>query len=298
MEVTHLLKAQVVRGLQEIRKNYTGTDRQFASKHGINPSSYSTLKNGELMGNILKESKWIELANELGINAAWAIVKTEVFEHIEIDVQFCSAESTSLMLIDDQGIGKTAAAKYLSKSLKNCFHIDCTQNRTRIQFAKNFARIIGIPSTGSHIEVKENIKVHLRSLTRPVVILDEAGDLEYATFLEIKEFWNATDGFCGWYMMGADGLRAKFERGMQHRKVGFREMFSRFNGRYGRIVPTNPQERQQFYRKLITDVLGPNLPASEIPAIVVKCLANDAAGESGDLRRTITMIKLRRHERN
>ncbi len=43
----------------------------------------------------------------------------------------------------------------------------------------------------------------------PLVVLDEAGDLQYEAFLELKALWNATEMCCGWYMMGADGLRRR-----------------------------------------------------------------------------------------
>ena len=96
-------------------------------------------------------------------------------------------------------------------------------------------------------------------LPNPMIIIDEAGDLDYNAFLVLKELWNATEGTCGWYMMGADGLRNKIERGIAHKQVGYKEIFSRYSERYTSVVPSGTTDRMSFYRKLITDVLSVNM---------------------------------------
>lgn len=301
MTATTELRQQVIHQLNALRPMYGGTDAQFAKKWGINATSYSTIKNGGIDGNVLRESKWLDLARELGINKdqnVWKFARTEVFTRIEEEVTFCKNASKSLMLVDEPEIGKTVAGQYLSKSLKNCFYVDCSQAKTRIQFARQFAKAIGCDSNGKHVEVKMGIKKHLCNLHQPVVILDEAGDLDYTTLMELKEFWNGTDGRCGWYMMGADGLRTKIEKGIQNKKAGFREMFSRFNGKYMSIVPTEITEKQQFYAKLVTDVVSVNAPHYNVKQLVNKCLGNLAKDETGGLRYAQTKILLDRHETN
>lgn len=132
-------------------------------------------------------------------------------------------------------------------------------------------------------------------LPQPVVIIDEAGDLEYEAFLELKELWNATEGACGWYMMGAEGLRAKIQRGIEHKRVGFAEIFSRYSERYTTIVPTDRQERYQFYRKLIADVLSVNMnDTKELNNIVRRCLTTDGSTVGG-LRRAESLLILNTH---
>ena len=37
-------------------------------------------------------------------------------------------------------------------------------------------------------------------------------------------------------MMGADGLKAKIQRSINNKKVGYTEIFSRFGKRYGNVV--------------------------------------------------------------
>jgi hypothetical protein len=94
-------------------------------------------------------------------------------------------------------------------------------------------------------------------------------------------------------MMGADGVRKKIEDGISHRKVGYREIFSRFSGKYLSIVPTDPQERQKFYRKLISDVLSVNMKDTDkLPQIISKCMVEDRSGNMGGLRRAESLLIL------
>jgi len=40
----------------------------------------------------------------------------------------------------------------------------------------------------------EDLVFYLKTLPYPLIIFDEAGDLQYDAFLEIKALWNATGG--------------------------------------------------------------------------------------------------------
>ena len=66
---------------------------------------------------------------------------------------------------------------------------------------------------------RDALLAYLRTIDTPLVILDEAGDLQYEAFLELKALWNATERCCAWYMMGADGLKEKINRAIEGKKV-------------------------------------------------------------------------------
>jgi DNA transposition AAA+ family ATPase len=223
----------------------------------------------------------------------WKLAKTKVFEAISNDVALCKEHSKAMIFVDEPEIGKTVTAQHLAATVNNCFYLDCSQSKTRILFVRAFAKALGITRNGTAWELKEAVKARLNELHRPVVILDEAGDLQHEAFLELKEYWNATEGRCGWYLMGADGLRSKLEGGIKYQKVGYRELFSRFSGRYLSIVPANKADRQAFYSELITDVLKVNSSDKAIiPKLVTKCLNSDAQGEIAGLRRAETLLIL------
>lgn len=293
--ITNEQRKKILATLIEQRANFSGTDGQYATRYGINGSVYSRLKSGENTEGLLSNAQWLNISRELGISFTdrkWNAARTDVFNMIEEDILFCKAYAKGRICVDDCGIGKTFTAKYLSKQLSNCFYVDASQAKQKQAFIRSMAKTVGVDDRDKYIRVKENLKYALRMLPDPVVIIDEAGDLEYTAFLELKELFNATVDMCGWYLMGADGLRAKIERGISNKKVGFAEIFSRYSESYTTCVPTERTEKQAFYKKLITDVLSANMKdKGKINEIVKRCLTADG-GNIGGLRRAESLLIL------
>lgn len=298
LNLTPEFKKKVIEALLNQRKNFDGPDEAFAKQFEINPSVYNQIKNGKATDGLIRDTKWLQIGRELNVTLnerKWITVKTDVYRMIEEDVVFCKTNAKAKICVDDTGIGKTHTAKDLSRRLKNCFYIDASQAKTRQHFVRLIAKTIGVDSTGRYIDVKANLKYYLKMLPNPIVIIDEAGDLEYTAFLELKELWNATEGCCGWYMIGADGLREKMTRGIKSKKVGYREMFSRYSEKYTAPVPVGKDDKFQWYKKLISEVLAANMTnKSKLNEIVKKCLVSDENGHISGLRRAESLLILNR----
>jgi hypothetical protein len=295
MAITNEFKNKVRDELLRVRANYDGTDNAFSIKFKIGSSYFNQIKNGKTdIG--MADSKWIFLARELGVgehDRNWKTAKTAVFSQIEEQILFCQEHSKSMIFVDECEIGKTHTAKYLSRTLRNCFYVDASQASSQFEFIRQLAKTIGLDQAGKSCDIKENIKYYLKVITKPIIIIDEAGDLEYNALLNLKEFWNATEGVCGWYLMGADGLRAKIEKGIKNRKVGYREIFSRFSSKYRSCVPLGQQDKIAFYKRLIADVLEVNMEDKrKINQIINKCITKDEDVNIGGLRRAESILKL------
>lgn len=275
LQITTEFKQAVVEALLIQRDNFTGTDGNFAKQWGINTAVYSRLKKGDLE-KVVKDTQWLNLGRQLEISLVekkLKTVRTEVLTTIEEDIDFCQAHSKAKIFVDESEIGKTHAAKYLARNRTNCFYIDCSESKTKQLFIRSIAKTLGIEHDGKYAEVKALIKYYLKYLPNPLIILDEAGDLEYKAFLELKEFWNATEGACGWYMIGADGLKAIIEKGIRNKKVGYREIFSRFSSRYTSVTPIDIKEKKTWYKGLVTQVISANLEdKSKLNEIVTNCI--------------------------
>jgi hypothetical protein len=101
----------------------------------------------------------------------------------------------------------------------------------------------------------------IQAMDKPLIILDEAGDLSYGAFLEIKSYWNALENVCGWWMMGADGLAKKINSAVESKKVGYAEIYRRFGSEYMSVTgKMNPAEVLMFKKKQVSDVAYHNAP--------------------------------------
>lgn len=243
------LKQRIVAALKRSRENFTGSDAKFAVSLGINNAQYSRIKRGDFE-KVLSDQKWISIARRLGVDPdnrrEWKTAKTPVFEFISAQLEMCQRESMSAILCDLSDIGKTHTAKHYAKHNRNVVHVDCSQTKSKQKLIRFIAREFGMSSTGRYVDVYEDLVYYLKTLENPLIILDEAGDLQYDAFLEIKALWNATDMCCGYYMMGADGLQEKMRRSIDNKKVGYTELFSRFGKRFGKVVPAGKTDSNRF----------------------------------------------------
>lgn len=284
------LKTQVAAAIREHKLNFAGSENQHSKALNINNSVYSLIKNGKIEGNILSKGEWIRLARELdvqiGSEKPWKTARTAVYEVIFGQMNFCAENSQSAVFCDEADIGKTHTAKDFVKRTKNAVYVDCSQCKTKQLLIRTIAKQYGIDPTGKYQDCKNNLVYYIKTLDNPLIALDEFGDLNYDAFLEIKALWNATEGWCGWYVLGADGLKVKIERGRNCKKVGFTEFFSRFGKKYQSVVPAGKDDKAAFYSNLVGSVLKANLGNhAQLQVLVKKC--NDS------LRRVkIEVIKL------
>jgi hypothetical protein len=294
IQLTEEFREKVVAGLLEQRNNYDGSDAAFARKYGINGTVYSRLKSGEREG-LLQPGKWLSLGRELDVSVnerKWKAVETSVFLKIREQIMFCKSWSKSMIFVDNCGIGKTFTAKYLAKSERNVFYIDCTQCSKKHSFIRALAKVSGVDLRGTLEEMKSETKYILNILPSPVVVVDEAGALDKNALGLLQEYWNATEGRCGWYMMGANALRNRLATGISKDRDYYAELFSRFSEKFSSIVPREKNEKTDFYRRLITDVISANMDdRSKLGELVRRCLVSENGTVTG-LRRAESLLIL------
>ncbi|SEF48544.1 hypothetical protein SAMN05216354_0630 [Xylanibacter ruminicola] len=268
------------------RVNYP-SDSKHAASLGISAAVYSQLKQGQTV-KVLSEANWIQMARRLGVELRpgmeWKAAKTATFKYIWAQLTMCQSSSLSAIMCDMPNIGKTFTAREYVKGHKNAIYVDCSQVKTKRALVRKIAKEFGVGTNGTFGDVYEDLVFYIRTVDQPLIVLDEAGDLAYEAFLELKALWNATERCCAWYMMGADGLKAKIDRNVKGEKVGFAEMLSRYGDRYCRVTPDAEKDRNAFLREQARIVAEANAPeGSDVQEIVLKT--------GGALRRVYTEIE-------
>ena len=248
--ITTELKRKIAAAIAADFENFAGSMSQHAGKFGLNASVYNRIKNGEL-DRVLADAKWINIGRKLNVvfgdGKEWKTARTPVYMFIEQQLEFCQQNSGWALLCDEAGIGKTYTAREYARTHKNVIYVDCSQVKSKNQFIRYIAKEFGLDYVQRLFDVEQDLIYYIKSVAEPLIILDEAGDLHYEAFLELKTLWNATEGCCAWYVMGADGLREKINRGIRNKKVGFAEIFDRLGARAQRITPDGREERQSFF---------------------------------------------------
>lgn len=268
------------------RANYP-SDSKHASSLGISSAVYSQLNQGQTE-RVLSEANWISMARRLGVELRpgmeWKAAKTATFKYIWAQLTACQGSSLSAIMCDMPNIGKTFTAREYVKGHKNAIYVDCSQVKTKRALVRKIAKEFGVSANGTFSDIYEDLVFYIRTVENPLIVLDEAGDLAYEAFLELKALWNATERCCAWYMMGADGLKAKIDRSVEGKKVGYAEMLSRYGDRFCKVTPDDGKERTAFLIEQARVVAEANAPeGADVRQIVLKT--------GGALRRVYTEIE-------
>ena len=279
-------KKKIAAAIAANRENYP-SDAKHASSLGITNSVYSLLKQGQTE-RVLSDANWITIARRLGVSLRggmeWKAAKTATWQYITAQLELAQQSSLSGILCDLPNIGKTFTARSYVQSHANAVYVDCSQVKTKTRLVKKIASEFGVGATGWYVDIYEDLVYYLTSIDHPIIILDEAGDLTNEAFLELKALWNATERCCAWYMMGADGLKAKIERAIDRKQVGYTEMLSRFGNRYSKVTPDDGKEREKFLNEQARVVAKVNAPEGTDINLVVR-------RSMGGLRRVYTEIE-------
>jgi DNA transposition AAA+ family ATPase len=256
--ITKEVKLKIGEAVKAARENYPSANK-MAVVLDVNPAQLSRMLGGEIDG-VLSDAKLISIARKLNVELSarteLVTANTPVYQFITAQLAACQSNAICGLLCDIADIGKTYSAKQYIQAHKNAVYIDCSQCKTKQRLIRSIAREFGINHTGKYHDVYADLVYYIKTLPNPLVILDEAGDLDYSAFLEIKALWNATEFACGWFMMGADGLKHKIEGNIGRKKVGYAELFRRFGSRFQRITPDGDQI--QFAQKQVAIIARAN----------------------------------------
>ncbi len=286
MEITSEIKKRILAAIEANRVNYP-SDAKHAASLGISSAVYSSLRKG-VTEKQLSEANWISMARRLGVELRpgmeWKAAKTATFKYIWAQLTACQNGSLSAIMCDMPNIGKTFTAREYVKSHKNAIYVDCSQVKTKRALVRKIAKEFGVSANGTFGDIYEDLVFYIRTVEQPLIVLDEAGDLAYEAFLELKALWNATERCCAWYMMGADGLRAKIGRNVEGEKVGYAEMLSRYGDRFCKVTPDEGKEREAFLLEQARVVAEANAPKGVDAGMI-------ARKSGGGLRRVYTEIE-------
>lgn len=254
-------KKRIVKAIKDNSFKYP-TAKAQATTLGISPAQFSRIMNNDLEA-VLSDKNWNEIASQYNVAVSahsfdWQTATTATYKFIYAQLESCQDMSISAMFCDIADLGKSFTAKDYVKRHRNAIYIDCSRNKNRTALIRAMAKEFGINNDEPIRTLQRDLIQYMRSMTKPLVILDEFGDLKYEAFLEIKSLWNATEYRCGWYTMGADGLQHKIDRQKALKKVGFAEIFSRFGSRYQRITPVEESGRKQFLLGEISKIIRAN----------------------------------------
>lgn len=244
------------------------TQSRYALSVGLVKSDISNLKLEKWLKNprLIGEKKWVRIARLVNYEKRtvmqWNTAQIEVFEFVTAQLTNLQAFSMASILVDAPGIGKTYAAKEFARQNRNAFYLNCSAVPTKRGFMRAFCKMVGVDDVGSLDSQLGEALYMLSQLDRPVIILDEAGDLDNSCMLLLKRIYNELEGVCGFYLIGSDGLKKKIERGIRSRVQGYTELFSRLGNKFSSVYRVedgvDAVERRRRMQKMAVEICVAN----------------------------------------
>jgi hypothetical protein len=273
-----LLEAYALSGVQSRAK--------YATRIGITSSDFSNIASAKWASNdkLVGHGKWLRIARSIGFEFTaaekWVTARTETFITISKQLEVCQQESLAAIFCDRAGIGKTHAAKEYANTHANAFYINGGLSPNRFRFARALAQAAGLDAKGSAEDVLEDFMYYMKSIERPILIIDEAGDMDNSTYRLLKRLYNELEFHCGFYMMGAPDLKKRIEASIRLRRNSFEEVYSRFGGRYIQVVPSEPNAQRKFLEAQVMQVCKANglTDPERLQGVVVRSLEDMSRG--------------------
>lgn len=230
--MTQTEKVNIVDTLERYIAQKGSQNKVAAEMQGVSAATLSQMRNHN-WENIADEM-WRKVSAHLGIGTnEWKFAPTT--PSTELTHLFSEAQNLALVMAvtANAGNGKTESAKRYSEDNANVFVLSCTSYWDQKWFLKELLTKMGKESEGLRIpEMVQKIVLMMKSIDRPLIILDEADKLDDKVLSFFITFYNELEDHAGIILMATQYLERKIVRGSAAQKKGYNEIYSRVGLRF------------------------------------------------------------------
>jgi DNA transposition AAA+ family ATPase len=242
--MTNVQKSQIQEALLKTITDQALTQNQAAKMIGVSSAVLSNMltgKEGSSKWDLIRSDKWRAAAEFAGVNdtqTTWSIRETR---NLKLVVNLCEDSqkySRFLAVAGYSGAGKTTALKYYQRKTPGVFYVLCTVTMGK----KNFLDVI-LASMGKYVEGSIFNKVNeivtfLRTIDKPLLILDDAGKLTDANLRLIQVIYDELENRTGIVLAGTEYLHNYILKMAAKDKYGFQELSRRIEFWQKMYAPT------------------------------------------------------------
>ncbi len=229
--MVQLEKERIKQALEQY-KEIKGGGNKASAILGISPATISKVLNDKW--ETIADSMWRELKAKLGLGRnEWQVVETQAYNKMIEHLNDAKYSSQVIGVIGSAGSGKTQAIKHYAQSHAEVFNVSCSEYFSRKVFlSKLYQSMGGSPAGMNTPELVDAIADKLRVAEFPLIILDEADKLKDNVFQFLISLYNILEERCGMLLCATDYLERRMLRGVQNKRCGFAEVYSRMGDKF------------------------------------------------------------------
>ena len=274
--MTHQDKIQTVEALEKFIVQKGSQNQVAAGMPGVSAATLSQMRNHNW--DLIADEMWRKVAKYVGVAASgWNYVPTR--NSVELELFFNDSQKDSLVIAitGKSGAGKSETAKKYESENKNVFLLSCNEYWDKRWFLRELLSKMGKDHAGMTLpEMMHKAVLMLKSLEKPIIILDEADKLADNVLLFFITLYNALEDHCGIVLMATNFLEKRIRRGVAMEKKGYREIYSRVGLRFIELENTSYSDVEKIC----------NANGIEDPA-TIRAISKDCDGDVRRVRRLI-----------
>lgn len=213
-----------------IRLSEISSQNRIAKRAGVSSATISQIINGKW--GLIKDSMWKKLSVKLRIDNSWNKVETSLFRKMYKYVHMAKQQSTTLAFSHKAGAGKTTFYTFYQNEFENVIYIEGSRTMGKKTFLKRLLNSVGLEAYGTTEELYDRFVDHVSGLDEPIIINDQFDKLKDGTFDLFMDLYNDLFNSCAFILSGVPALEKRIRLGVQRKKIGYEEIWSRMNRKY------------------------------------------------------------------
>ena len=210
---------------------------------------------------LISDEMWRTIGNLSGYyKAEWVVAETSVYRKLKS----CFAEAKEnpsgiYAVVINSSLGKSTAVESFCETTGNTYYVRCHRLMSIRVLLRQMLKSMGKDSSGTTIEMLDNMVGYLAKERKPLFIIDEVDKLKDDVLEMFVDIENKLNNKCGFVFLATPHLRKHVEACVSRGKRGFAELYSRMKKKFWDFTPS-----KAIFRK----------------DVAVICLANGVADES------------------
>lgn len=237
--MTHPEKIQTVEAIERMIAQKGSQNALANSMNGVSSATLSQMRNHKWES--IADDMWRKVAAQLGVSSdVWTFAETR--NSADLLQFFTDSKNHALVLAitGKAGAGKTETAKKFEAENKNVFMLSCNEYWDKRWFLRELLGKMGKDHAGMTMpEMMHKAVQLLKSIEKPMIILDEADKLADNVLLFFITLYNELENHCGIVLMATHFLEKRIRRGVATEKKGYREIYSRVGLRFIELEETS-----------------------------------------------------------
>lgn len=229
-------KQQIKEALKAYCGRFASQNKAANSLRNVSSATISQILNDKW--DLIADEMWRRVAAQIGFSTeGWVLVPTTVSNTLYkllADAQATEqGESEVHAIVGHAGCGKTATAQKYATENRNAYHLVCSEYWNRKTFLLELMEAMGLDSSGYTVnEMVRYIVKELKSQKCPLIIMDEADKLSDQVLYFFITMYNQLEDYCGLVLLATDFLEKRIKRGVQNKRKGYNEIYSRIGRRF------------------------------------------------------------------